>query len=132
MRAHSRIIPAFLAAVLCLSSAGCAVPILLAVGAGAVGGYAVSRDTFEGVTAKTQDEIWDAAVRVCGIMGMVEYSDKRGGLVNATINGAKVTVNVIQVSLTTTKLRIKARKGIFPAISTAQEVYGKIMNQTEQ
>lgn len=120
-----------LAAFLSVSAAGCAVPIILAVGAGAVGGYAVSRDTFEGIVPKGQDEIWEAAARVTSIMGMTEDNDRKRGALTARINGANVTVTVVPVNLTNTKLRIKARKGIFPRIGVAQEVYAKIVNQLD-
>ena len=114
-----------------VSLAGC-VPMLVAVGVGAVGGYAVSRDTFEGVSAKGQDEIWDAANNVLGIMGEIRNNDRKGGTIDALVIGAKVTVSVIPVSLTATKLRVKARKVIFPRIAIAQDVYAKIMHQLEQ
>src|SRR5205823_6278283 len=107
-------------------------PILLAVGAGAVGGYAVSRDTFEGTSTKGQDEIWDAANRIASIMGTVEDSDRKRGEMSAHINGAKVNIYITPINLTNTKLRIKARKGIFPAVDIAQNVYSKIMAQSEQ
>ncbi len=118
--------------VLVTSLAGCVPLVLVAVGAGAVGGYAVSRDTFEGVSSKSQDEIWDAANRVLSIMGEVKDSDRKGGTINAIVSGAHVTASVIPVSLTATKLRIKARKGIFPRIAIAQDVYTKIIHQLEQ
>ena len=120
-----------LALALALSTTGCAA-IFLAAGAGAVGGYAVSRDTFEGVTSKGQDEIWEAAHRVVAIMGTIEEDNRRSGAIVGRVNGATVTVTLVPVNLTTTKLRIKARKGIFPRIGTAQEVYGKIINQLEE
>ena len=114
------------------SLAGCVPVLLVAVGAGAVGGYAVSRDTFEGVSAKGQDEIWDAATHVLSIMGEVKDSDRKGGSVTAVVSGAKVTVTIIPVSLTATKLRVKARKSIFPRIAIAQDVYTKIIHQLEE
>jgi hypothetical protein len=113
-------------------SAGCVPLVLVAVGAGAVGGYAVSRDTFEGVSSKGQDEIWDAANHVLTIMGEVKDSDRKGGTITAIVTGAKVTVSVIPVSLTATKLRVKARKAIFPRIAIAQDVYAKVIHQLEQ
>ena len=106
--------------------------VLVAVGAGAVGGYSVSRDTFEGVSAKGQDEIWDAANQVLAIMGEIKDSDRKGGAITAMVTGVKVTVSIIPVSLTATKLRVKARKSIFPRIAIAQDVYAKIMRQLEQ
>ena len=111
---------------------GCAPLIVAAVGAGAVGGYSVSRDTFEGITNRSQDEIWEAAYRVVSIMGSPEDNDRKQGVMSARINSARVTVSIMPVNLTTTKLRIKARQGIFPRIGTAQEVYAKIINQLEQ
>ncbi len=113
----------------CLGAAGC-VPVMLA-GAGVIGGYAISRDTFEGVTAKSQDELWDAANKVASIMGTIEDSDRRGNQISALINGSRVSILVLPVNLTTTKLRIRARKNIFPAVDIAQNVYTKIMNQLE-
>ena len=115
---------------LMVGACGCVAPLLL-VGAGAVGGYAVTRDTFEGITSKSQDEIWDAANKVATIMGAVEGNDRRRGEIDAKINGASVHITLVQVNLTTTKLRVKARKGIFPSIGIAQEVYTKIINQLE-
>ncbi len=110
---------------------GCT-PLIVAVSAGAVGGYAVSRDTFEGVTSKGKDELWDAAYRVASIMGTIESSDRHNDEIIARIQGARVTIYVLAVNLTTTKLRVKARKSIFPRSGLAQEVYVKTMNQLEQ
>jgi len=122
----------FLSCFLLASLSGCVAGVLVAVGAGAMGGYAVSRDTFEGVSSKGQDEIWDAASHVLSIMGETKDSDRKSGTITAVVSGAKVTVSVIPVSLTATKLRIKARKSIFPRIAIAQDVYAKIMHQLEQ
>ena len=121
-----------LSCLLVTSLTGCVPMIFVAVGAGAVGGYAVSRDTFEGVSSKGQDEIWDAANHVLAIMGEVKDGDRKGGTIIAIISGVKVTVNVIPVSLTATKIRVKDSKSIFPRIATAQDVYAKVVHQLEQ
>ncbi len=121
-----------LALVISIGVSGCAAGIMVAVGAGAVGGYAVSRDSVEGVSAKSQDELWDAAQRVASIMGNIDDSDRRRSQIAARINGANVDITILPVNLTNTKLRIKARKGIFPSIGVAQEVYAKILNQLEE
>ncbi|MDO8675725.1 MAG: hypothetical protein Q7K71_06405 [Candidatus Omnitrophota bacterium] len=126
-----RCLHCFLALVLVVSAAGCTAPLLF-IGAGAVGGYAVSGDTFEGITAKSQEEIWDAAYRVASIMGTIEEDNRRSGQMTARINGARVTITLVPVNLTSTTLRIKARKGIFPRRGTAQEVYVKINTQLEE
>ena len=126
-----RCLRCFLVLVLAVSAAGCAESLLF-IGAGAVGGYAVSRDTFEGVTSKGEEEIWDSAHHVASIMGTIEEDNRRNGQIIARINGARVTITMMPINLTTTKLRIKARKGIIPRIGTAQEVYAKINTQLEE
>ena len=116
-----------LMALCCLTSSGCI--FLLVGGAGAVGGYAVTRDTFEGVSSKGQEEIMTAAHKVLSIMGTITDERPKDGEIVAKVNGNHVTVEVIQINLTTSKLRVKARNGIFPRVGAAQEVYTKIMNQ---
>ena len=122
----------FLGVFLISSLAGCVPMVLVAVGAGAVGGYAVSRDTFEGISAKGQDEIWDAANHILAIMGEVRNTERKSGSIEAVVSGVKVTVSVIPVSLTATKIRVKARKSIFPRIAVAQDVYTKIIQQLDR
>jgi len=117
------------AASLCIFSSGCI--FLVVGGVGAVGGYAVTRDTFEGVSSKGQEELLAAAHKVLSIMGTISDERPKDGEIVATVNGNHITVDVIQVNLTTSKLRVKARNGIFPRVGVAQEVYTKIMNQLE-
>jgi hypothetical protein len=115
--------------VLIAFSSGCIA--IVAGGVGAVGGYALSRDTFEGMTSQGQDEIWDAAQKVASIMGTVTEERRKQGELYATVQGANVTITIIPVNLTTTKLRVKARKTMFPRIGIAQEVFTKIIAQLE-
>ena len=119
-----------LAAFLCTSLSGCW--FLIVGGAGAVGGYAVSRDTFEGISSKSQEELLASAHKVLSIMGTISDERPKDGEIVGTVYGAHVTVDVIQINLTTSKLRVKARKLIFPRVGIAQEIYTKIMNQLEQ
>lgn len=118
-----------LAAFLCTSLSGCW--FLVIGGAGAVGGYAVSRDTFEGVSSKGQEELLTAAHKVLSIMGTITDERPKDGEIVAKVYGNHVVVDVIQINLTTSKLRVKARNAIFPRIGLAQEVYTKIMNLLE-
>ncbi len=118
-----------LAAFLCVFSSGCW--YLVIGGIGAVGGYAVTRDTFEGVSAKSQEELLASAHKVLSIMGTISDERPKDGEIVGTVYGAHVVVDVIQINLTTSKLRVKARKLIFPRVGIAQEVYTKIMNQVE-
>ena len=120
-----------LTVMLIASAAGCVAPLLL-VGAGAVGGYAVSRDTFEGTTSKSLDELWDASLKIAGIMGSVDDNDRKRGEINAHINGAAVHITIIPINVATSRLRVKARKNLLPAVSIAQDFYTKVINQLEQ
>jgi len=119
-----------LAAFLCVFSSGCV--FLVVGGVGAVGGYAISRDTFEGVSSKGQEELLAAAHKVLSIMGTITVERPKEGEIAAMIYGNHVTVDVIQINLTTSKLRVKARKNLLPSVGIAQEVYTKIMNQLEE
>ena len=129
MKYSFKLFQIFFAAVLCASSSGCV--FLVVGGVGAVGGYAITRDTFEGVSSKGQEELMTAAHKVLSIMGTITDERPKDGEMVATVNGNHVTVDVIQINLTTSKLRVKARNGIFPRVGAAQEVYTKIMNQLE-
>ena len=130
MKYSGRLLSVLLAAFLCVFSSGC---IFLVVGAaGAVGGYAVSRDTFEGVSAKSQEELLASAHKVLSIMGTISDERPKDGELVGTVYGAHVTVDVTQINLTTSKLRVKARKFLMPRIGISQEIYTKIMNQLEQ
>ena len=73
-----------------------------------------------------------AAHKVLSIMGTITDERPKDGEIVATVYGDHVTVDVIQINLTTSKLRVKARKDLFPSLGIAQEVYTKIMNQLEQ
>ena len=111
---------------------GCVAAPIVLIGAGAVGGYAISRDTFEGNTNKTQEELWDASNKILAIMGSVESSDRKRDELSGHVNGATVWITVVPVNSSTTKLRIKARKNLLPAIGIAQDVYAKVLSQIEQ
>ncbi len=65
-------------------------------------------------------------------MGTITDERPKDGEIVATVYGNHVTVDVIQINLTTSKLRVKARKDLLPSVGVAQEVYTKIMNQLEQ
>jgi len=129
MKYSLKLFQLILVGMMCVSFSGCW--FLVIGGAGAVGGYAVSQDTFEGISSKGQEELITAAHKVLAIMGSITDERPKDGEIVATVNGATVHITVIQLNLTTSKLRVKARKDMFPCRSVAQEVYTKIMNQLE-
>jgi hypothetical protein len=119
-----------LATLLAFSTSGC---IMLAVGAaGVVGGYVISPDTVEGSIARSLDETWTSAKEITGIMGRVAEENTAQGILVAEIAAARVTVTLIAINPTTTKISVKARKAFMPKIDLAQDVYIKIVNSFER
>jgi hypothetical protein len=119
-----------LSALLLWPLSGC---IYLAVGGiGAVGGYIVSPDTVEGLTQNDAGAVWDVAIDVLSVMGLVKEDSESSGLIIADVNEAKVTVTVVSLSQSMTKVTVKARRAFFPKISIAQDVFVKIMSSLEE
>jgi hypothetical protein len=119
-----------LTVLLAFSAGGC---VVLAVGAaGVVGGYVISPDTVEGSVARSIEETWDAAKEITGIMGKVVEENNQQGLVVAEINATRVTITMLSINATTTKITIKARKSFMPKIDVAQDVYIKIVNSFDR
>ena len=115
---------------LLFSFSGC---IYLVVGGiGAVGGYIVSPDTVEGITASDTAMVWDAAIEVLSVMGLIKEENETGGMILASISGAKITVTIVSLGVTTAKVTVKARKAYLPRISLAQDVFVKIMSRVNE
>ena len=124
----------FLLTCLCLSltmaTSGC---IYLVIGSfGALGGYVVSPDTVEGITANDKESLWDASINVVSIMGLIEEKQSSAGIIIAKINGAKVTITIMPLNQSNVRLTVKARKAFLPKISIAQDVFVKVMSQVNE
>ena len=112
------------------SVSGCAYAVL--AGVAAAGGYAVSQDTIQGDTDKDFNEVWDASLDIISIMGTISSQSRELGRIVAIANGARVTINVMQLTTATVRLKVKARKSLFPSIANAQNIYVKIMNRVNK
>lgn len=117
---------------LVFSSSGCAPIVIGALAVGAVGGYVVSPDTVAGTVARSLGEAWDAAHEIAAIMGTIVEDNERAGEIIANINGSRVTITLVTLNASSTKMSIKARKSFMPKIDLAQDVYTKIMKQMDQ
>lgn len=106
---------------------GCAYVVVGSLGA--VGGYVASPDSVEGITESDLTTVWDAAVDIVSIMGMIEEKHEDGGIIVAKIGGARVTITIAPLSQSAVKLNVKARKAFLPKISLAQDVFVKIMSR---
>ena len=107
---------------------GCA---LFLVGAGAAGGYAITEDEMEGMTDLSRDRVWKTSLEVLQQRGAVTVQDKTQGRIEAIVNKSDVEVHVDQITKTTVRLRVKARKAkkVFPDLGLAQELHGQIMRK---
>ena len=115
---------------LSVSLSGCFYRVL--GGVAAAGGYAISRDTIQGEVDREFGEAWDAAVDIISIMGSIQTQSNELGEISGIVHGARITVNVIQLTPETVRLKVRARKMFFPSINTAQNVFIKIMNRLNE
>ena len=127
MRGRTAIVALVASAVIGLS--GCA---LLLVGAGAAGGYAISRDSVRNLFDLPSDTVFRASRDVVSQEGVITVEDSRNGLIKATMVGANLTVTVKPVTKRTVELKVKARDSmLFPKVDIAQGIYTKILERLE-
>ena len=108
-----------------LAFSGCAA---LLIGAGAVGGYAVSRDSVIANLEKSKEAVYRKSLEVANKAGQVTLEDARRGIIELTTPEAvKVRITLKQLTTRTVELRVKARKNMLPKVDVAQDLYGKIM-----
>jgi len=112
---------------LSLGISGC-VPLI--IGASAVGGYAVSKDTIQGDTDNDFASVWDAAMDVADIMGTIKVEDRTKGAIALTIDRNNVNIKIIELTKACTRLRVSCRtKYLLPNINLAQKVFVKTVQQ---
>ena len=124
------ILAILLLALVCLPLSGCFYVILGSVAA--AGGYAISQDTIQGEREVGFNEVWDVTLDIISIMGTVNSQSQDLGKITAIVNGAKLTINVSQITPSAVRLKVKARKNLFPSIATAQNIFIKIMNRIDK
>lgn len=110
---------------------GCA-PLIIGSAVGAVGGYAISRDTVAGESDKDYEALWDAALEVSNSMGIVKKQNRQKGTLQFNIG----TTNVVVISLEkltaqSSRVKVSARKHHFPDLKTAEKVFIRIMDTTK-
>lgn len=114
------------AVVICLSLCGC---VMMLVGAGAAGGYAIGKDYIQGETDKNFNSVYDTAVSVLELMGIIEskYSNPSIGKIRAKVDNSSLELTVERLTRSTIRLKVKSRKNLMPDIELAQKVYNKIL-----
>ena len=68
-----------------LVSSGC-IPLIIGGAAGALGGYAIGKDTIQGETDKDYDKLWAAALTVAKMRGTITVEDKTKGSLELETN----------------------------------------------
>ena len=117
--------PVLFAALLNLS--GCV--FIVAGTIGAVGGYAITRDTIQGEYDAKFDDAWKSALETCNALGFITTKDTHRGTIEASVERAKVRVEITQLTQEAIRVKVKARKGIFPRMGTAEKVFVRIVQK---
>ena len=120
----------FIFSLLLLNILGCA-PLIIGAAVGAVGGYAVSKDTVQGETDKPFDAFWNSALMVSRIRGVVKLEDYEKGYIELEVKPSKVWIRLIRLTQAATRIRVSARKYHLPDLELAQDIYVKIMEQVK-
>ena len=126
----SRMFVVLFLCVVAISGTGCAVALL---GVGGATGYAISRDEIEGIMDQKYDTVWKAAMDVVTRRGVVKTQNDVQGKIQADVDGSLVDVSIDKPTPKTTRLRVKARRGLqlFQNIKLAQSIYNEIIKSLE-
>lgn len=116
--------------VLTLNVLGC-VPLVVGGAAGALGAYAVTKDTIQGETDKPYDALWNAANMVSRIRGKIKDEDSTKGYIELETESGHVWIRLIRLTRATTRLKISARKYHLPNLDLAQDMFVKIMEEAK-
>ncbi|MBI3318240.1 MAG: DUF3568 family protein [Candidatus Omnitrophica bacterium] len=125
MSSTSRVYYSFLLAAFLVS--GCA-PVLLATGA--VGGYALIRDSIRVDLDRSWDRVWAAALEEVKQQGRLKMEDKGRGRIDAKIRDADVVVRLEQLTPSTVRVVVRARKFLLPQLEVAQRLGVAIARRT--
>ena len=107
---------------------GC-VPLFL-MGAGAAGGYAISKDSVEGTVNKRFHRVFNASLDVVKSKGVLKSQDEEQGKIEGVVgNQVTATIELSQATERSVKIKVTARKNHLPNIDVAQEVYTDILKR---
>jgi len=107
-----------------LGLSGCAAAL---IGAGAAGGYAISKDSVTDHFDKSKDRVFRSSLAVAKEMGRVTLEDSKNGIIKTKVGEFDVTITVKQITDKTTELVVRARnKFKMPKVDVAQDVYTEI------
>ena len=98
------------------------------LGAGAAGGYAISKDAVKNVFDVPREQVYAQSLATVQEMGLVKLEDRIHGLIKADVQDAHVTITIKQVTKNTVELTLRGRNSLLmPKVDVAQDVYSKII-----
>ena len=106
---------------------GCA-PVLF-VTAGAVAGYAVSRDSVTVDLDLPMEQVWIACLEETKRLGRTRQEDRVNRRIDAKIQDTDVVVSLQQLTPSTVRVLIRARKNLLPQLEVAQRLGIAIAHQ---
>ena len=105
---------------------GCAVFLL---GAGVVGGIAVSDDSATLIKEASFNNVWKVTQAHLDEMGTINREEKLSGTIEATINNSIVVVHITQLTAKSIKIEVSVRKRLMPNVDLAISIINEINNQ---
>ena len=115
----------------CFMLSGC-IALIVGGAVGAVGGYAVSRDTIQGDSDTPYQKLWDTATEVSRMRGAIVLQDQTRGILNLKVDKSKVYIRFIRLTEATTRVRVAARKYHMPDLTLAQDLFVKIIEEAKK
>lgn len=112
--------------VVSFSLCGC---VMMLVGTGAVGGYAIGRDYIQSDMEKSFESVYNSALHVAETIGVVEskLSNSSVGRINARVDTSSLYITVERLTRHAVRLRVKSRKNLLPNVDLAQKTYTTIL-----
>lgn len=109
-------------------TAGCA-PVLIATGAAV--GYAVSRDSATLDLDHSREQVWNACVEEVKRFGEIKREDPQRGRLDARVEGTDVVLTLKQLTSSTLRVTIRARRTLLPKPEIAQRLGFSIQRRVE-
>ena len=109
--------------ILCLLAfllSGCA-PVLLAT-VGAVAGYAGSKDSVTLDLDRPWNQVWKACLEQMNEEGRLKKTDQGNGRLDARVKETDVVLTLEQLTPSTVRVTIRARRHLLPRVEVAQHI----------
>lgn len=116
----------FLIPLFILFCSGC-VPLIIGGAAGALGAYAISKDTVQGETDLAYAKLWNSALTLAKFRGAATKEDSASGAIEFKSDSGRVWIKLFRLTESTTRLRVSVRKYHLPNLTLAQDIFVKIM-----